>query len=31
MSAYFADIAHPNNQGHEFIAKKLSEYFVVQK
>jgi lysophospholipase L1-like esterase len=31
MSAYFADMAHPNNQGHEFIAKNLAVYFAAQK
>ncbi|MHB9138403.1 MAG: GDSL-type esterase/lipase family protein [Victivallaceae bacterium] len=31
MSEYFADMAHPNNQGHEFIAKKMAAYFAAQK
>jgi lysophospholipase L1-like esterase len=31
MSAYFGDMAHPNNQGHEFIAGKLTAYFAAQK
>jgi len=31
MSDYFSDMAHPNNQGHEFIAKKLASYFAIQK
>ena len=31
MSDYFADMAHPNNQGHEFIARKLAAYFAAQK
>ena len=31
MSVYFRDMAHPNNQGHDFIAKKLAAYFAAQK
>ncbi|MFA6104267.1 MAG: SGNH/GDSL hydrolase family protein [Victivallaceae bacterium] len=31
MSSYFSDTAHPNNQGNELIAGKLTTYFAGQK
>ncbi|MHB9057171.1 MAG: SGNH/GDSL hydrolase family protein, partial [Paludibacteraceae bacterium] len=31
MTDYFGDMAHPNDQGHEFIARKLVAYFAAQK